>query len=182
MSSPSVVAAALVLCAVGCSQSSVPTGPTSTTPITPSATASFASPAVAVKEVPFKGTLQGKDVDTGFTDTTVTVATSGTGIGSHVGQFTFTQEVTVNITNGTDSGSAHFIAANGDGLDTTIAGSGHPTAPNVFSITDVHTITGGSGRFAGAQGRFTVDSQASGVTFLTSGSFEGTITSPGAAR
>jgi hypothetical protein len=132
--------------------------------------------------VPFKGSLEGKDTDTGFTATTVTVATDGTGNATHLGKFSFTQEVTVNITNGTDTGSAHFTAANGDRIDTTITGSGHPTGPGEFSITDVHTITGGTGRFAGSEGTFTVERVASGVTFLTSGSFDGTITSPGAGH
>ena len=54
--------------------------------------------------------------------------------------------------------------------------------PDVFQDQEVHTITGGTGRFAGAQGSFTVKRLASGVTFLTSGSFQGTITPPGAAH
>jgi hypothetical protein len=167
---------------VGCSQGTSPTMPPLAPSITESVTSPLVVPAAVATQVPFKGTLQGTDVDTGFTPTTVTVATTGTGIGSHLGRFSFTQEVTVNITNGTDTGSAHFIAANGDSIDTTIAGSGHPIAPSEFAITDVHTITGGTGRFAGAQGSFTVERHASGVTFLTSGSFDGTITPPGAVH
>jgi hypothetical protein len=67
----------------------------------------------------------------------------------------------------------------------TITGSGEPvTTPDglVFSITETFTITGGTGRFAGAQGTFTMERMESPVTFLTSGSFHGTITSPGAAK
>ncbi len=146
-------------------------------------TAALAVPAAAHNQVPFKGALQGHDTDIGFTNTTVTVLTVGTGIGTHVGQFSFTQTVTVDFTTGHDTGSAQWFAANGDSVSTTIAGSGEPTGtPGVFSITEVHTITGGTGRFAGAQGSFTVNRLASGVTFLTSGSYEGTITPPGAAH
>jgi hypothetical protein len=146
-------------------------------------TGTFAGPAAAQPQVPFKGTIQGHDVDTGFSPTTVTVATSGTGIGTLVGQFSFTQEVTVNLVNGTGTGSAHFVAANGDSIYTTIAGSGGPTdTPGVLTITEIHTITGGTGRFAGAQGSFTVERLASAVTFFTSGSFHGSITPPGSAR
>jgi hypothetical protein len=142
----------------------------------------LAAPAAAQKQVPFKGTFQGQDSDTGFTPTTVTVATTGTGLGTHLGQFSFTQETTVNVTNGTDTGSARLIAANGDSINVTIVGSGEPTpTPDVFSITETWTITGGTGRFAGAQGTAIVERLASGVTFLTSGSFHGTITSPGAS-
>ena len=75
------------------------------------------------------------------------------------------------------------VAANGDSIDMTVAGSGEPTdTPGIIRITDIQTINGGTGRFAGAQGSFTVERLASAVTFLTSGSFHGTITSPGAAH
>ena len=145
-------------------------------------TAALAVPAAAQKQVPFKGALQGDDTDIGFTSTTVTVLTVGKGIGSHLGQFSFTQTVTVDFATLTATGSAHLIAANGDSISTTITGSGKMIEPGLFRIEDVHTITGGTGRFAGAQGSFTVTRLASGVTFLTSGSYEGTITSPGAAH
>jgi hypothetical protein len=145
-------------------------------------TAALAVPAAAKQQVPFRGAMQGQDTDLGFTNTTVTVLTVGTGIGTLVGQFSFTQTVTVDFTTGQSTGSAQWFAANGDSISTTVAGSGVVIEPNLFSIEDVHTITGGTGRFAGAQGSFTVKRLASGVTFLTSGSFDGTITSPGAAH
>jgi hypothetical protein len=50
------------------------------------------------------------------------------------------------------------------------------------SITEINTITGGTGRFAGAQGSFTVERLVNLATGFTSGSFHGTITSPGAAH
>jgi hypothetical protein len=146
-------------------------------------TVAAAAPAGAQKQVPFKGTFQGQDTDTGSTPSTVTVATTGTGIATHLGQFSFSQEVTVNLSNGTDTGSARLIAANGDSVDVTIVGSGETTStPGLFSITETWTIIGGTGRFAGAQGSVIVDRLASGITFLTSASFHGTITSPGATH
>ena len=145
-------------------------------------TAALAIPAAAGNQVPFKGTMQGDDTDIGFTNTTVTVLTVGKGIGAHLGQFSFTQTVTVEFATGHDTGTAQWFAANGDSISTTIAGSGEVIAPNLFRIEEFHTITGGTGRFAGAQGSFTMNRLASAVTFLTSGSYEGTITSPGAAH
>jgi hypothetical protein len=147
-------------------------------------TAALAAPAAAQQQVPFKGAMQGNDVDTpGPSPSTVVVTTTGTGVGTQLGQFTFTQQSTVNLAAFTSAGSAHWVAANGDTIDTTLTGSAELTAtPGVLSITEVHTVTGGTGRFAGAQGSFTVERLASAVTFLTSGSFHGTITSPGAAR
>ena len=138
----------------------------------------------AQNQVPFKGEIQGHDTDGAMpTETTLVVTTSGTGIGTLLGQFSFSQEFLVDFIANTQTGSAHWVAANGDTIDTTLAGSGEFTAdPNVLSLTEIHTITGGTGRFAGAQGSFTVERLANVVTFVTSGSFHGTITSPGAAN
>jgi hypothetical protein len=142
----------------------------------------LAVPAAAQNQVPFKGAMQGQDFDIGFTNTTVTVLTVGTGIGTLLGQFSFTQTVTVDFTTATSTGTARWSAANGDSISTTITGSGEVIEPGLIRIEDVHTITGGTGRFAGAQGTFTVNRLASAATFLTSGSYEGTITHPGAAH
>jgi hypothetical protein len=149
-------------------------------------TAALAIPAAAQKQVPFKGSIQGHETDTpqgGPPPTTLSVDGSATGIATHVGQFSFTYELTVNLANGTATGSAHLIAANGDSIYTTIAGSSELTATTgVVSITEINTITGGTGRFAGAEGSFTVERLLNLVTGFTSGSFHGTITSPGAAH
>ena len=133
--------------------------------------------------VPFKGTLHGNDTDLGFTDTTVTVQTVGTGKGTALGRFSFTQVVTVDVTNGTNAGVAHWVAANGDSISMTSTGSFEQTStPGVGLVTEVYTITGGTGRFAGAQGSFIVERLITEATGDTSGSFHGTITSPGSAR
>ena len=167
---------------VGCSQTTSPTTPTSV----PSIGASLPSSSLAIStaarhEVAFKGTMQGIDTDSDPTPTSIVVTTDGTGTATQLGQFSFTQRVTVDFTTGTSAGTSHWVAANGDSLDTTIAGAGQPTAtPGEIRIRETHTITGGTGRFAGAEGRFSVERVASAITFTTSGSFEGTITSPGA--
>ena len=146
----------------------------------------FAAPAAAKDQVPFKGFIQGYEIDTpqgGPPPTTLNVSGSATGIGTHVGQFSFTYHLTVTLANGTATGSAQLIAANGDSIYSTVAGSSEPTAtPGVASITEINTITGGTGRFAGAQGSFTVERLVNLATGFTSGSFHGTITSPGAAH
>lgn len=161
---------------IRCSGSASPTGPTPAASVTPS---SLAASAGSDREVPFKGTMQGTDSDSNPTDHSIDVTTKGTGNATHLGQFSFTQLVTVSFT-GTDAGTSHWVAANRDSFDTTVTGSGHPTeTPGEFSITETHTITGGTGRFAGAHGSFTVARMASGITFTTSGSYEGTISSVG---
>jgi hypothetical protein len=168
---------------VGCAQMSSPTSPTSARSITASVLSSVAITDRAEAFVPFEGTLQGTDTDSDPTPSTIVVTTDGSGIGTLLGRFSFTQRVTLNFATRTTAGVAHWVAANGDSIDTTVAGSGHPTGtPGEIDITDIHIITGGTGRFAGTDGSFTVQRLASAITFTTSGSYHGTITSPGAAR
>jgi len=89
----------------------------------------------------------------------------------------------VNLASDSGIGSAQLIAANGDSIFTTIVGQGEPTdIPGVNRIVEINTITGGTGRFAGAVGGFTVERLITLATGFTSGSFHGTITSPGAAH
>jgi len=142
----------------------------------------LAIPASAQTQVPFKGTFQGSDAVT----PPATMATTATGTGTHLGKFSLKQEVTLNFLNFTDTGSAQWIAANGDSVYTTVVGSAIP-GDVVFAITEIHTITGGTGRFAGAEGSFTVHrthvvALSDDETHVTFGSFNGTITSPGAAQ
>ena len=148
-------------------------------------TATLAVPAAAQQQVPFKGTMQADEIHTHFPPTTALITGSGAGIATHVGKFSLTYVLTANLAALTETGSATLIAANGDSIYTTIAGSGEPTdTPGVISITEINTITGGTGRFAGAQGSFIVErlDYFLGVPIFTSGSFLGTITSPGEAH
>jgi hypothetical protein len=149
-------------------------------------TAVLAVPAAAQKLVPFKGSIQGLEIDTpqgGPPPTTLNADGNTTGIATLVGQFSFTYQLTVTLATATATGSGHLVAANGDSIYTTIAGALEMTpTPGVDSITEINTITGGTGRFAGAQGSFTVERLINLATGFTSGSFHGTITSPGAAH
>src|SRR5437764_1353247 len=148
-------------------------------------TAAIAVPAAAQNQVPFKGTFQGNDT-VSRSPVAALLRTTATGTGTHLGQFSFTQELTLNDANITDIGSGQWIAANGDSIYTTVAGSAIP-GDVVFTITEIHTITGGTGRFSGAQGSFTVHgtlvvATSDDGTYITSGWFEGAITSPGATH
>ena len=163
-------------------------------------TAALALPAAAQSLVPFKGAIQGNDTDGVLNFPVLPVTTTGTGTGTLLGEFSFTQQSAINVVTLTATGSTHWIAvplltlgqrANGDSIDTTFTALGGPTdAPPVcpavgevfFRVTEIHTIISGTGRFAGAQGSFRVERQASPVTLKTCGSFQGTITSPGTAH
>ena len=155
-------------------------------------TAALAFPATAQTEVPFQGTFQGDDAVS-----LPTITQSITGVGTLVGQFSSTTVLTLTASGGT--GSAHWIAANGDSIDTTVVGSPEhvPMSPcqvvgaqpedSYAKITQIHTITGGTGRFAGVQGSFTLTlyhdvAPRSDGTHGTCGSYSGTITPPGVAH
>ena len=73
-------------------------------------------------------------------------------------------------------GTFEFTAANGDTLRASFTGLGTPTAtPGIASIVETATITGGTGRFAGATGSFIVERIVDLINLQTTGSFEGTI-------
>ena len=138
-------------------------------------TVALAGPAAAGKRVPFHGSIQGIEIaDVQFPR--LFVDGSGSGRATHLGRFTVTYEVEVDLLTHETFGSYLFTAANGDSLATDITGLGTPTEnPDVHSIVEVHTITGGTGRFAGATGTFVKTSLLNLVTGVNSGSFDGTI-------
>ena len=139
-------------------------------------TAALAGSAAAGKEVPFRGSIQGVEIaDVQFPK--LFVDGSGSGKATHLGRFTVTYEVEVDLLTHETFGSSVFTAANGDSLTTDFTGPGTQTAtanPDVLSIVEVHTITGGTGRFVGATGNFIRTYLLINLTF-TSGSFNGTI-------
>ena len=146
-------------------------------------TAVLAGPLAAEKQVPFRGSLQGRETDVVQPPATLLVDGNGRGIATHLGRFTMTWNVTVNLLDGSGIGSCHLIAANGDSIFTTLVGQGEPTdTPGVRHIVEINTITGGTGRFADAKGSFTLERLIDLTTGFTSGSFHGTITSVGAGK
>src|SRR5689334_21085667 len=87
-------------------------------------TSALGLPAVAQQQVPFNGTFQGSD-----TVALSTITQNITGIGLHVGPFSAVTLLTTTASGGT--GTSHWIAANGDSIDTMVVGSPEPvlTAP-----------------------------------------------------
>jgi hypothetical protein len=168
---------------VGCSQSITPASPTSlsASPSIASSEAKVTGAGVFSKdqEVPFKGRLEGTATITPGSPF-LSVSIEGTGNATHLGRFTVEIPHLVNPMNRTSIGTYEFTAANGDTLTAGFTGQATLTAPGVLSVVETATITGGTGRFAGASGSFTVERLFNQVTGLTTGSFEGTIPSPGA--
>jgi hypothetical protein len=138
-------------------------------------TSVLAGPAASEKPIPFKGSIQAIEIaEVQFPK--LFVDGSGSGEATHLGHFTVAYDVVVDFPTHTTFGSSVFTAANGDNVFTDIIGSGTPTEnPDVHIVVEVHTITGGTGRFAGATGSFIRTSLLNLVSGFTSGSFDGTI-------
>jgi hypothetical protein len=147
-----VITTSLCLFAAACAG----TAPTGTAPTALSSLVS-AKESVGATEaqggselLPFKGTYEGLE--------TIVTAPShhhldATGNLTHLGLFTVTADWTIGAGGGT--GTARWIAANGDELSTSFRRHGVATPP-IITFTETHTITGGTGRFANAAGSFTV--------------------------
>jgi len=143
----------------------------------------LAGPADAGGQVPFKGRLEGVVTVTPFPQPSpfMFVLVEGTGNATHLGRFTWVAMLVASPEEAT--GTFQFTAANGDMLFADFTGHGTPTeTPGVLYIVDDATITGGTGRFAGATGRFTFKHLYDIADGFTFGSFDGTIASPGAAK
>jgi hypothetical protein len=139
----------------------------------------FASPAPAGQQVPFNGSFTANETyDVQFP--VLFVDGTATGNATQLGRYSATYEEQVDLLTGSSVGAITVVAAKGDVIFATQTGQGVPTPdPDIASITEVSTITGGTGRFAGATGTFTITRLVNLITGDSSGSFSGTISSPG---
>jgi len=149
----------------------VPSSPTS---LTGTAEGSAQTQAQSGTELPFRGSLQAVEANQ-LAPPLLLVNGTGEGTATHLGRFTATYQATVVLATSSGTGSLTFIAANGDRVFATDTGHAVPTAPGVVTITEIATITGGTGRFAGATGGFTIERVLHQATGVSSGSFDGTI-------
>ncbi|HTF42880.1 MAG TPA: hypothetical protein VK641_03220 [Terriglobales bacterium] len=146
-------------------------------------TAALANAKGAEKRISFEGYFQGHETDTlqGSPPETISVDGNVTGIATHLSQFTLTYKVTVDLSEGSATGSAELIAADGDRMFISIFGQGEPTnpdTPDLNRIVEIDTIKGGTGRFAGALGSITIKRLVDLATGFTSGSVQGIILLP----
>jgi hypothetical protein len=94
---------------------------------------------------------------------------------SHLGLTDFYGEQDINFAAGTQSGWRTLTAANGDELHVTHVGTSAPAGPGLVSFVAQMTITGGTGRFAGATGTARAIGLANIATRTTTATFDGTI-------
>ena len=186
MKRPYAVAAfvAALLCSA-CEPGSL-VGPSTVRPNTPAiaSDATVASGAAAVASapaalaVPFKGKFEGTQSVTPLTPPLASVEVSATGTATNLGRFTIELPHTVNFATRTAQGTCTLVAANGDVLIADFTGQAQ-LGP-IVSVVEHATITGGTGRFAAATGSFTIERVFDPAAGTTSGSFQGTISAPGA--
>ena len=140
----------------------------------------LAGPASAGEQLPFKGSFEGDVTVTPLAPPFVMVDVEATGNATQLGQFTLDDASIVDLATRAGIGTYAFTAANGDTLTADVTGQATliPGTAIVY-IEETATITGGTGRFAGATGIFSVERWYDMVAGTTIGSFEGTISSPG---
>ena len=149
-------------------------------------TTAVADPGKAKKGLPFKGTIDGTE-DFNFqvgdpSGIDLVIVGDGGGRATHLGMFSATWGSDISFANILQPLFRIFVAANGDELWSEGWGAGTPpdADPNFNQyVVEDHVITGGTGRFEGATGSFTVERVGydvrPGVDLVTEGSFDGTI-------
>ena len=133
--------------------------------------------------LPFKGDLEGRHVSrTPLTPPFVSDVFKMTGTATQLGRVELVIETVANFGAFpvTGVGTSTFTAANGDKLVADNTGASALVRPGLVLITERNIIDPdrSTGRFAGATGTFTMKrlaDAATGVTGVTTGSFEGTI-------
>lgn len=140
----------------------------------------------AFAQTPFSGVVEGQEIDTpqGAPPSTISVDGSLTGTATQIGQITLKYKVTVDLADGSATGTAILTSANGATLTTKIIGQGVPVngSPTLNRIFEINTITGGTGKFAGAKGSFVLSRLIDLATGLTFGSFHGVFVLPSAGN
>ena len=137
------------------------------------------SPVAAGDQLPFKGTLSATATVTPLEPPFASVVIEGTGNATQLGHFALDFPHLVNQTTRIGSGTYTLTAANGDTLTADVTGQATLLSPGVLAVAETGVITGGTGRFAGATGTFSVERTFFLATGETTGSFAGTISSPG---
>ena len=139
----------------------------------------LAGPVSAGDQVPFRGSMSGTATITPVSPPIVSVLLETSGTASQLGRFTLEAPHIVNQATLTAVGTYVFTAADGSTLTATLSGSATLVAPGQLAIAETGTITGGTGRFAGATGTFSTERTFFPATGQTHGSFEGWISKPG---
>lgn len=134
-----------------------------------------AAPAAAEKEFMLTGSFAATETQQVIPPYAY-VDANGIGNATHLGLFTYHLQAELFLPTLTATTSATLTAANGDMIFGEGTGQGTPTGtPGIVSIVETYTITGGTGRFAGATGNFIVERVINRATFASTGTISGTV-------
>jgi hypothetical protein len=149
----------------------------------PLAKTAFAAPAgtaapAQMTRVPFKGTMQSTETYNNMFPTMFVTAT-GLGDATQTGRFAVSYKIEWNLLDQSTTETAYLIMPNGDSLQAKAVGQAtEDRTPGMYNLIEIYTITGGTGRFAGASGTFTLKRLVSMTVGVTSSTFEGYMLFP----
>ena len=131
----------------------------------------LAGPAAAGDQVPFRGQFDGDVTATPVIPPLFAILIEGEGRASQLGRFTVSVPHLVDRSTRLASGTYEFT---GQSFTTDTSG--------ILYIVENATITGGTGRFAGATGSFTVERLFDTAAGTTTATIDGTISSGGSSK
>src|SRR6266516_4294743 len=150
-------------------------------------TVALASSAVEAGVIPINGTIAGSEIGAPFPDPAEGFYANGsvTSTDTELGPFTLFYTLVVDFaflgTQDSAPGASRLVvgdAANGDSILTCFFGNpGNPPLCDNgdLHVGSTHTVIGGTGRYAGARGSYTMDQCVNLATGETSGTISGTI-------
>jgi hypothetical protein len=101
---------------------------------------------------------------------------------SHLGRVTLRTEAEINLVTGVQLSQVTFTAPNGDRLRASSVGTGTPAGPTTIRFSGTSSITGGTGRFAGATGEMSVEGTVDNASGDARFSYDGWITYDASGR
>jgi len=144
------------------------------------------------KLVRFHATASGPTTRIEVIGTRRFVTGTGSGTASHLGRIEVVTRNVVDLTPVAVPGcatpgsrevySSVITAANGDTVTLAGTGTSCPTSATTASVTDTATVTGGTGRFAGATGTITVRATVDRAAMSASVTYDGTLSTPGSIK
>lgn len=126
----------------------------------------------------FKGNMQSAETSVTVFPT-MSVTGSGSGNATELGAFTINYQVEINLLDLSGTETARFTGNNGDSITAEAVGQATENrTPGMLNVVDIYKITGGTGRFNGASGTFTLNRLVSVTTGAASSTFEGYLLMP----
>jgi hypothetical protein len=143
------------------------------------ASTALAAPLAGERQLPLKGSVETTEIPNVIFPYNY-VSLTGNGNATQLGQFTYNMQAVLFLPTLTArSVTATIVAADGSSLFAEGTGQGTIiTPPFIVSIVETLTITGGTGRFDGAQGTVVVERVLNRATGASSGTISGTIELP----